>query len=372
MRERTGLNAAFVQCCADIALWMWRSYWKLHREWKWKIRQAERKNDEQWLQKLTKREPQPPFTNGLQRKIPIWFDYRIGSVEISKTRLSPRVIRISTLKRGKRITILLNPAKYHLDLLERGEIKSFQIVKRNKKFYVHVKVEYDVQDQPVNAVRGIDLGIRRSVATVLLRPNKSLRRDDFSVIRDGEKTQRLNELNQCMARLQQLKKLEALKRIRNKRRRVAEYHDRLIAKRIAEISDGCVVVIGYPKGIKYENYRGNGKRKLRRLITRWTYGRIIRYVQEECAEQGIEVVAPDERWSSVTCHRCGSQNAERLTQSILHCYDCGLTYNADFNGAINIGSSILAEPRSRWAEVDPAITSEELAEKVSEAGSLHF
>jgi hypothetical protein len=39
------------------------------------------------------------------------------------------------------------------------------------------------------------------------------------------------------------------------------------------------------------------------------------------------------------------------------------------NGAINVGSSILARPRSRWAEVDPAPTSDELAEKVSEAGS---
>ncbi len=217
----------------------------------------------------------------------------------------------------------------------------------------------------MRAVRGVDLGIRRSAATVLLRPDQPLRRGDFAVIRDGEKTHRLDELNKKVAKLQQLKKWQALKRMRNKRRHVAEYYDRLTAKRIAEISNGCAVAIGYPKGIKYENYRGNGKRRLRRLIARWAYGRIIRYVQEECAEQGIEAVASDERWSSKTCHRCGSRNTDRPTQSIIHCYECGLTYNADFNGAINVGSSILAGPRSRWAEVDPALTSDELAEKVS-------
>ena len=349
---------------------MWKSYWELHREWERRVGQTKREGDEQRLRKLLKREPQPPFSNGLGHKIPIWFDYRIGSLEESKTiKLTSRLIQISTLKRGERVTVLLNPAKYHLDLLERGEIKSFQLVKRRKKFYTHVKVEYEVQDQPVGAVRGVDLGIRRSVATVLLRPNEPLRRGDFSVIRGGEKTHRLNELNRHVAELQRLKKWEALKWMQNKRRRVAEYYDRLTAKRIAEISRGCVVAIGYPKGIKYENYRGNGKRQLRRLIARWAYGRIIRYTIEECAEQGIRAVAPDERWSSRTCHRCGSRNTERPAQSTIYCSECGLTYNADFNGAINIGSSILAAPRGRWAVDDPALTSDELAEEVREAGS---
>ena len=325
------------------------------------------------MRKLMKREPQLPFSNCPQHKISIWFDYRIGSLEKSKTvKLAPRIIRISTLKQGERITVLLNPAKYHIDLLEGGEIKSFQIVKRGRKFYVHVKVEYEVCDQPVRAVRGIDLGIRRSAATVLLRPNKSLRRGDFSVIREGEKTHRLNELNHRVARLQRLKKWEALKRIRNKRRRVAEYYDRLTAKRVAEISNGCMIAIGYPKGTKYENYKGNSRQRLRRLMARWAYNRVICYTLEECAERGIKAVASDEQWTSMTCHRCGSRNTERPMQSILHCYDCGLTYNADFNGAINIGSSILAEPRSRWAEVDPALTSDELAEEVREAGSTRL
>jgi putative transposase len=373
VRRRTGLSAGFVQCCADTALWMWKSYQKIHREWERRVKRAQHKGDEHRLSKLMKREPQPPFSNGLRHKIPIWFDYRIGSLERSEAiKLSPYLVRISTLKRGERITVPLNPAKYHLDLLERGEIKSFQLVKRGRRFHVHVKVEYGVQDQPVHAVRGVDLGVRRSAATVLLCPNEPLRRGDFSVIRDGEKTHRLSELNRRVAKLQRLKKWEALKRMRNKRRHVAEYYDRLTAKRIAEISNWCKVAIGYPKGIKYENYRENGKRKLRRLMTRWAYGRMVRYVREECAERGIGTIEVNERWSSMTCHRCGSRNTERLTQSVVHCYDCGLTYNADFNGAINIGSSILAEPRSRWAEVDPALTSDELAGEVREAGSPRF
>jgi len=149
-----------------------------------------------------------------------------------------------------------------------------------------------------------------------------------------------------------LSRISSTYRWRGKRRRVAEYYDRLTAKRIADISSGCIVTIGYPKGIKYENYRGNGKRKLRRLMAGWAYGRVIRYIAEECAEKGIKAVESNEWRSSMTCYRCGSRNTERLTQSVIHCYNCWLTYNADFNAAINIGSSILAEPRSRGVQLN--------------------
>ena len=354
VRAQTGLSAGFVQQCGNQALWMWESYRELHSKWQKAVEKARARGNESWLRKLLERKPSKPFHGkGSNRKIPTRFDYRTGEVECSeRAKLSPLLIRISTLKKHERLTIFLNPSSYHLELLKRGKIRDFQFVKHGKKYHAHIVVQYEVEEQPIQAVRGVDLGIRRSAATVLLRPNEPLRRGDFSVIEDGLKRQWLNQLNERVAELQQAKKWKALRRMCGKRRRVAEYCDRLTAKRVAEISDGCVVAIGYPKGIKYENYRGNGKRKLRRLMTRWAYGRIIRYVREECAEKGIKVAESNERWSSITCHQCGSRNTERLTQSVVHCYNCGLVYNADFNAAINIGSSILAEPRSRGVQLN--------------------
>jgi len=354
VRDQTGLSAGFVQQCGNQALWMWESYRKLHSKWQKAVEKVRARGNESWLRKLLEREPSKPFQGkNSNRKIPTRFDYRTGEVERSeRVKLSPLLIRISTLKKHEKLVVFLNPSKYHLSLLEQGEIRDFQLVKHDEKYYAHIVVQYEVEEQPIQAVRGVDLGIKRSAATVLLRPNRPLRREDFSVIWDGLKRQRLNQLNKRVAELQQAKKWEALKRMRKKRRRVAEYYDRLTAKRIAKISSGCIVAIGYPKWIKYENYRGNGKRKLRRLITRWTYGRITRYVREECAEKGIKVAESNERWSSMRCHRCGSRNTERLTQSTIYCYNCGLVYNADFNAAINIGSSILAVPRSRGVQLN--------------------
>ena len=278
--------------------------------------------------------------------------------------LCPYVARASTLRKGVKTTIPLNPVKYHLDLLQKGEIKSFQIVKRDEKFFVHVKVEYEVPDQPIYAVRGVDLGIKRSVASVMLRPNQPLRSRDFTIMNDGLKRDRLNRLEKRTAELQKHKKWEALKRLRHKKRRVAEYYDRLTAKEIANKSSGCLVAIGYPKKIKYDNYKGNGKPSLRKRLARWSYNRIIQYIEEECTEKGIPTVAPKEYLSSITCHRCGSRETERINQSLFHCWNCELWYNADFNGAINIGSRFLATTLTRWGAVDSPYAGDEQAREI--------
>jgi len=366
VKEECKLPSTMVQCCFDTASWMWWSYRDRLKDWSWKVKRAK----EGW-RRLVKRKPQKPFTNGMHGKVPVWFDYRIGSIEKSKIELCSYVARASTLKKGMRITIPLNPAKYHLDLLQKGEIKSFQIVKKDAKFSVHVRIEYEVPDQPVHAVRGVDLGIKRSAASVMLKPNQSLRSRDFTILRDGLKRERLNRLEKRIAELQKHSKWEVLKRLRHKKRYVAEYFDRLTAKEIANTSSGCLVAIGYPKGIKYDNYKGNGKPHLRKKLARWSYGRIIRCTKEECAERGIRAEAPKEYWSSATCHRCGARNTktnpkavERIGQSIFHCWSCELWFNADFNGAVNIGSRFLATPLTRQGAVDSPYAEDEQAREI--------
>ena len=121
-------------------------------------------------------------------------------------------------------------------------------MKRHGKYYVHVKVESTVPDQPVYAVRGIDLGVKRSIASVMLRLNQPLRSNDFSIQTDGLKRDRLNRLEKRVAELRRAKKWAPLKQIRHKRLHVSEYYDGLAAKQVATISQNCLVAVGYPKG----------------------------------------------------------------------------------------------------------------------------
>jgi len=357
--------ASLTQCCFDTAAWMWSSYRELHRAWRRNVAIARREGDKWWLRKLLRREPQEPFTDGMQRKVPIWFDSRFGSIEKTRQmKLCCYVARVSTLRRGEKLTIPLNPAKHHLDMLKQGTLKSFQLVKRDGKYCVHVKVEFQVPDQSLYAARGIDLGVKRSVASVMLRPNQPLRSSDFSIQTDGLKRDRLNHLEKRIAELQQARQWEPLKRFRHKRLHVSEQYDRLAAKQVAATSQNALVVVGYPKEIKYENFKGNDKPRLRKVLAHWTYGRQIRYIQEECAKLGIPSEAPDERWSSRTCHRCGSRHTERITQSVFHCWNCELIYNADFNSSINIGSRFMPKATTRRATDDLAYTGDEQAREI--------
>jgi transposase len=203
----------------------------------------------------------------------------------------------------------------------------------------------------VYAVRGIDLGVKRSIASVMLKPNQPLRSSDFTILHDGLKRDRLNRLEKRIAELQQAEKWEPLKQLRHKRLHISEQYDRLAAKQIAATSQNCLVAVGYPKGIKYENPKGNGKPRLRKQLARWAYRRMIQHIQQECVKQGILTEAPGELWSSRTCHRCGSSHTERLTQSVFHCWNCELIYNADYNAAINIGSPFLPTAATRRATV---------------------
>ncbi len=365
VKAETHLPGHMVQCCYDTTKWMWSSYRTLHRKWRRQVAEARRNGDWRWLRRLLKREPQKPFTKGMRRKVPIWFDSQLGSIEKSeRAKLCPCVARVSTLRRGAKLTIPLNPAMYHLDLLSKSDLKSFQLVKRDGKYYVHVKVEYSVPDQPAHAVRGIDLGVKRSVATVAM---KQLGGYDFKTVRGGTKRARLRMLNRRIAELQRARKWEPLKRLRHKRMHVAEYYDHLMAKQVADLSNRTLVAVGHPKLLKYRSaYRGNGKPYLRRLLTGWAYGRAIRFIQEECAEHGIPVRVVDERWTSMTCPRCGSRNTDRPTQSIFHCWGCELIYNADYVGALNIGSRFLPLATTRRATVGLAQAGDELGAEPSE------
>lgn len=363
IKQLTKLSISYVQQCRDQALWTWRSYHAQHREWETRLKHAKGK----WREKLVKREPHKPFQTCSISKIPVRMDRRTGEVQASrKIRIAPVVLRLSTLQKNYRITVPLNPAQYHLNLLKKGRIIDFQLVKSNGWFYAHVCIKYDVPDRPVRAVIGVDLGVKRAMATVLLKPHAPLHREDLTFLTDGEKKHQLDKLNHRFAELQRHRKWAALRHLRHKRRHVADYFDRLDAIRIAEMaaSQDAAVAVGYPKGIKYDNYRGNGQRLMRRVLQqRFSYGQRTRYILEECTSRGIIAEVIPEFWTSRRCHRCGSMNTCRPSQSLFLCFNCGIKFNADWNSAINIGSVLFAERLGPRARAGLAYAGDELVHK---------
>ena len=324
VREKTGLNAAHIQQCEDKALWMWRSYLALHKKWEVKVNKAKGKRKE----KLLKREPQKPFPQG---KVPVRIDCRTGAVKTADIELAEYVLELSTLKKRKRITIPLNPCKYHRKILKSAEIRDFEIISKKGKFYAHIVTHQFIQDHPVKTVTGIDLGVKRSVTAVSL----PLAQKNFRILKDAVKNEKLHELNDRISHLRRLGKWEALKKLRNRRLNFAKDRDRKTAKKVAEtVPENSCVLIGHPYLIRYNHYRGNGDKTGRKILQGWAFRRMATYIQEACAKGGTQSKIVNEWQTSSRCHRCGEKvirNDRRIT-----CQGCGLQYDADFNACIKL------------------------------------
>jgi len=281
--------------------------------------------------KILKREPFEPCVSPKSKikKIPILFDERTGELQEASLTLTAWLIRISTLKKGERINVLLNPSTYHKKLLNQADrIKSFQLIKRDKKYFVHVVCEYVVVSRSPRGMAGVDLGINRPLSTVLVDEKHR-----FVILRNA-KTEVMGKLNDHISHLQRLNKFEVLKKLRDKRRQVAEQFDRLLAKEFASLTIGYFAFIGDPAYIRQHNFRGNGKPGQRKRLQGWSFSRQANYIIHEKAKQGDRAVTINEWWTSSRCCMCGAR-VDRPKQSRVVCKN-GHQYDADFGGSANI------------------------------------
>ena len=339
---KTGLSAGFIDQCVDKVIWSWRSYKKLHRDWERRVEKTqdrvlsarddkEKENREKSLQKLLKREPSKP---SFQDKTSCRIDYRTGKVTSGKGKLSQLWIHISTLKKGKTTDIPLNPAQYHLNQLKNAEIDDFEIIKHGKKYYVHVSITKIMEDKPISSIGGIDQGLNKSIAAVLL--TEPFPREEQLL--DAAKRELLEKYDAIVASLQEAEKWDKLRELRSKRENVSIYHDWCLANQVADFTEGSYIAIGNSR-FRQTQYHGNGMPIMRKRIGKWSYGRQRKFIALKRAERGYPTELRDEYGTSRECHICGSMLTSRKWgdgYSYILCHSCGGKIDADINAGYNI------------------------------------
>jgi transposase len=95
---------------------------------------------------------------------------------------------------------------------------------------------------------------------------------------------------------------------------------------------------------------------MNRILSSMPYYKLTRQIEYKAAWEGVTVINLSERGTSKTCHRCGSMNTSRVVQSVFQCHDCGLVYNADLNGAVNIAKRVWEQRFHAGAAGSPLIT----------------
>lgn len=332
---KTNLSAGFISQCVDKTIWSWKSYKQLHDDWLRLLESVIARNNEVYLWKYLQKEPTSPDFN---HKTSCRIDERTGKVEWNKkSKLSPLWIHISTLKKRERVDIPLNPSKYHLKQLKDAEIKDFEIIKKDGKYYVHISIQKEIVDKQPSSVGGIDQGLNHSAGIVLL-PSDRNGIPFEGMICDKKKQEILQKYNKLISELQNAGKYGKLKQLRNKRFNVAKEYDWQIANQIAELSEGFLIGIG-KTNFRQMMYRGNGMPTLRKRIGKWSYARQRQFIALRRAERGYDTLLVSERGSN-DCHQCGSHLVSRKWlpsgESYILCHSCGLKIDADINSAYNI------------------------------------
>ena len=205
------------------------------------------------------------------------------------------------------------------------------------------KVEIEVAESPGEKTVGVDLGINNFAALAYvdghseLYPLNCLKQDDYYFSKriarcddsDSEQATRLNQ--------------------KKSRRRTHYFHtlSKHIVQRCVEEEVGTIVV-GDLSGIREDEENGEVKNwgKHGNLdLHSWAFDRFTDLLEYKAEMEGITVEQVSKRDTSKSCSCCGRKcDANRVERGLYVCDECGMTANADVNGAENIRQKVSPSP----------------------------
>jgi IS605 OrfB family transposase len=236
-----------------------------------------------------------------------------------------------------RVCLPLRMSKGQSKLLSECEVCDSQLIKRDKEFFLHIVVSKkgSIPIIPFHApVLAVDLGERVIATSVALV--------DGQICTPGFHGREIRSIRRHYAwlrkRLGRKKLFRVIKYVGRAEHRKVDARLHIIASNLVEQARdiGAVIAIGDLYSIrKYSK----GKR-MNRIVNAMPFNRLSTFIEYKAAWAGVPLIKIDEAYSSRECHIC-KQNGRRPSQGRFICSSCG-EYNADINGAVNIGNRALA------------------------------
>jgi len=129
-----------------------------------------------------------------------------------------------------------------------------------------------------------------------------------------------------------------LKKLSGRERRFANDTNHVVAKRIVATAqrNRQAIALEDLKGIRK---RVRARRGQRATLHSWAFHDLAAKIEYKARLAGIGVVYVDPRNTSCQCSKCGyTDKANRPSQAVFRCCECGFSLNADHNAARNISS----------------------------------
>jgi putative transposase len=222
--------------------------------------------------------------------------------------------------------------KTHRAFPESFKVCESKLYRQDGRFFLNVAIQFDVEQTfGFQKILAVDLGERTTATTVLLCNGKINKPHFYG--RDVRGIRR--HYAWLRKRLGNKKALKTIRKVGHTEKRKVNAVLHKISRNIVNEAkrEDAVVVLGDLSGIRQQAQK-KGKR-MRRIVGNMPFYRLTQMITYKAMLKGVVVVTTSEAYTSRTCHICGCEG-DRVTQGLFVCCFCG-EYNADLNGAINIG-----------------------------------
>jgi IS605 OrfB family transposase len=247
-------------------------------------------------------------------------DAKFIDIEIGKKSFD-LVIRLSTLKRGKRITLptrrtaMLNKwlNKPGSKLIQGGALSDNQII-----------LWIEAPDEPPKT-EGVALGVDVGMCKLLATSNGEFYGTEFRAMRDKVKRCRSGS---------------------NGKRRARIERDQYINRVVKQLPWSQINVIAYEDLTDMKRGKGTRSKNFRKAAAPWSYRQVRQRIESLAQENRVLPVAVDPRGTSRTCPICNTADRRNRKGENFRCISCDYSADADYVGSLNILTAALGRVES--------------------------
>jgi len=238
---------------------------------------------------------------------------------------------ISTVK--KRVKPPLDVGKYQRKLLEDVKPTHAVLVYRDKAFFLHITVNKTVPEPKGNNPVGVDIGMNN-----LLVASNGFKAKGKDILRRRRHFRGFRSSLQSEGTASAKRKLKRLSG--RERRWINTVLHQISRQFVNSLKEGDVVVMEKLTGIRN---RAKHRKSQNGDFHSWAYRKLQSFIEYKALERGIPVVYVSPKNTSITCPRCGHiDKANRKSQSLFRCVNCGFQHNADYVASLNLSRVELA------------------------------
>lgn len=299
------------------------------------------KQQAQRLLRKLKRKPK-------EKTYPLILRRDVFNIKETKNKLAKFWVKIPVhhIRGGVKVPIQLPKNQENLLSLN---IREGKLIRKGNHWSLHIVVMKEVQicSESPSTILAVDLG-ERYIATSVVIAKGEMKNPRFY----GKEVRGIRRhYSWLRKRLGERKLLYEIKRIGHmEKRKITSILHKISRGIVNEAKEHkAIIVLGDLKGIR-KNARG---KRMNRIVSNMPYYRLTQLIIYKAQWTNVQVIKVSERNTSKTCHNCGSKG-KRPSQGLFKCPNCGLEYNADLNGAINIAKRSLGYMPSDGAVFDTA------------------